>query len=957
MKKLTLLDLPVETQKDIFKHSAPQDLIALALVSHHFHSIASSQLWRSFGIVFPDEDDPAFECPIDGLAGGLDTLVTSKHDYAKFLKEISLDTLSGGDRGERAYRQYGYDTSCGKFMNTLFALVLKDAVALETFYWNIRVELSRPVFAALHSLPTLRHLHTRLQAGQSMYQTPPPLPSSATISSTSTIDNATSLPSSSSIPSTPPPPYSTKTPQTSLKPNGITTGSRPEPPTFSSFKSLNSLAVLDIDCLSYVPELAACVHNSSLALKKLKLSLSEALAIKARKPGYDDMDDSDDELVDELGNPINTPPPPPGTTEGTLEKEARIRAERSEQEAVLGRIFGVGKAVGGKKMDPKVDPKDNPKSDEKPKPETNAAEKDPGKAFINDLKIVKKLMENTSIASDNEKIATQQEALELILRAAEKYVGAAVKEPTAASSSSNGVSVPVSPEGESKDKKIDVVGDNLENATATLEPVEGPSGKGKGKAVGTVPRDDRSGMVDITDGPGLFDTPPSKDKPVATTNAEGTVPEDIDVNHPDFEELDDDQDEVGDEATVVQSIAAEPEAVEARNVKPRGKDDINHIPISIIKGPEAKMSGGLGSSGRGIESGRKSVSHDEANYTTHDTIKQTDSSSDVPLLLDRQLQAPAIEPLGSSDDQSVKDYIRSTRKIPLRSLSLYLIPIRPSVLDRALDLTTLHRITFLNVGPQAAFWTLMSNTNKKTPLQLKKIYTDNVTTEFLSFISQIDGLTEIFMLERTSKSKVESLAPKTTVVIEDIRKSVLRKHATTLKKLMIKNENDYSWDVNRKSAQILTKKARNMTELAVCVDLNVFHFLLQYISGLESLRALYILACRTDDTCQWVIRELRNFAIDNISHYPELKLEFIALDSTLERVVRKKVEPKRIKKANGVQKLLAGKETEPKDSETSGDEDSDDDQQPGLKIETQGVKFYDVYNVRIFRKDVKFGTL
>jgi hypothetical protein len=133
--------------------------------------------------------------------------------------------------------------------------------------------------------------------------------------------------------------------------------------------------------------------------------------------------------------------------------------------------------------------------------------------------------------------------------------------------------------------------------------------------------------------------------------------------------------------------------------------------------------------------------------------------------------------------------------------------------------------------------------------------------------------------------------------------------------------------------------------------------LLQYISGLGALKALYILACRTDDTCQWVIRELRNFAIDNISHYPELKLEYIALDSTVERVVRKKVDPKRTKKANGVQKLLAGKETELKEPETSDDENSDDDQQPGLKIETLAVKFYDVYNVRIFRKDVKSGIL
>jgi hypothetical protein len=125
-----------------------------------------------------------------------------------------------------------------------------------------------------------------------------------------------------------------------------------------------------------------------------------------------------------------------------------------------------------------------------------------------------------------------------------------------------------------------------------------------------------------------------------------------------------------------------------------------------------------------------------------------------------------------------------------------------------------------------------------------------------------------------------------------------------------------------------------------------------------SLKALYILTCRTDDTCQWVVRELRNFAIDNIAHYPELKLEYLALDSTVERVIRKKANPKRTKNLSSVESLLGGKEIEAKDSETSSDdENSDEDQQPGLKIETLGVKFYDVYGVRIFRKDVKAGIL
>lgn len=112
---------------------SPSDLIALSLVCHKLRHLAASQLYRNFHIVFPDEDDPSYESPIDGLAGGLDTFVTSDYNYARFLKEIVLDTLSGGDKGEHAYRHYLYDVSCGKFMNTLFLLTLRKAKALEKF--------------------------------------------------------------------------------------------------------------------------------------------------------------------------------------------------------------------------------------------------------------------------------------------------------------------------------------------------------------------------------------------------------------------------------------------------------------------------------------------------------------------------------------------------------------------------------------------------------------------------------------------------------------------------------------------------------------------------------------------------------------------------------------------------------------------------------------------------------
>jgi hypothetical protein len=104
------------------------DLIALSLVSKLFRDLAAEQIYRSFHIVFPDEYDVNAESAIDVLAAGLETIVTSDYDYAKYLHEIVLEPLAAGDNRCSMYEQSG-----GKFLNTLFLLVLRRARCLETF--------------------------------------------------------------------------------------------------------------------------------------------------------------------------------------------------------------------------------------------------------------------------------------------------------------------------------------------------------------------------------------------------------------------------------------------------------------------------------------------------------------------------------------------------------------------------------------------------------------------------------------------------------------------------------------------------------------------------------------------------------------------------------------------------------------------------------------------------------
>ena len=163
-------------------------------------------------------------------------------------------------------------------------------------------------------------------------------------------------------------------------------------------------------------------------------------------------------------------------------------------------------------------------------------------------------------------------------------------------------------------------------------------------------------------------------------------------------------------------------------------------------------------------------------------------------------------------ESSMEYYIRNTHGIPLESLSIHLIPVKPTVLFRAVDISRLKHLSLLNVGSQRHIWIMFE---KLAVSQLTSIHTDNVTQEFLSFVGTLDKVTELFMIERSSQAKPESFAPKTTVEIEDIHQSVLKKHMKSLRRLMIRNDEDSSWAFDYHSLCYLAKFGTNLTELAI----------------------------------------------------------------------------------------------------------------------------------------------
>ena len=753
-------------------------------------------------------------------------MVTSDHDYTRYLKEISLDSLSGGEPGEGSYRPYSYSESCGKFMNTLLLLCMRRAKALETFRyvwslhsthdppslliagsWNIRVELSRPLFKALHDIPTLKRLHVRLQAGPSLYLAPPPLPSSAPTTHDGHVPTPLSIFSSFAVSPSPPPPYSSKS-GPSTKP---TPPRKPEPPTFSGFKSLNSLAVLDMDSLDYLPEIATCIRSSSSTLKKLKLSLSESLAIKARKPVVEDSDDSDQD-IDEFGNTLPQPPtlPPALPSEGPQEKEAKIRAERTNQEAVLGRIFGLEKLpVEVKKEAEKSESQENSSSGQ-----AESVEK-AGLEFFDSLRNATKKFLDATPELDYQAPNLDIDALKLIKKAAEKFVSAEkVKGLKLAKKLPKKSEVSAGPieHLESSDVK-----DSMAESFEKVEPVA-DKGKGKEKAKDSTQDVGSSNGNAVLPLPpqGLFDTPTPR--PAATSAVLGNEEGDVDIDHPDVLEVDegDDQEMVDEDANPILEL----------------RDALDQVSAKVENAKEAGAAQEIvASSSTQIPPPLLSETTGEAKHTSTNpssTARTDEKATMSGGLNDANAQTPLSKAKPVEDDlpqdEAMKNYIRSTRKLPLQTLALYLVPIKASILSRAVDLSLLRRITLLNVGPQAPFWTLMANTHKFHPLNLRCISTDNVTPKFVSLVNSLPRLTELFLLERSSKTRVESLAGRTMVTIVDIRKQILKPHAKTLKKLMIKNENenDYSWDVDVKTMRLMTKRSEALTELAISMGLRSF---------------------------------------------------------------------------------------------------------------------------------------
>ncbi|APA09189.1 hypothetical protein sscle_04g039590 [Sclerotinia sclerotiorum 1980 UF-70] len=893
-----ILDLPLEVQSSILKHTSTADLIALSLVSKHLRNLAAKELYRSFHIVFPDDNDTLNDSPIDSLASGLDSFVTSDYDYSQHLQEIILEPLNGSQKGELAYRSYLHDTSCGKFMNTLLLLTLRKAKALESFRWDIRVKLSGQIFTELHRIEALQHLHVRMQAENSInVPATNPNPTSSTNYNPSTFGFPPALvPSQSSL-------TSTKAKQNEGKGRTLIVDGTSQ--TLSGFKNLKSLAVLDIDTLDYLSEIRDCIHNSSSTLSSLRLSFSELLASRTRKPAVEiPVEDDESEPEDEFGQLTALPvTAPDNVSNAFFLKGMTVTEERKAQEAALAKIFSTESSTSKGGADSPSQNADEPEGG----PEEKSEMSSPLKMFVALMQQSAKAMAEHKF-EDMQKLVqeTIEKGSQVYLKSLKRESESSDKSGTTSNTEGNNGESSKAGSGHTEDNSAEEVNGENSESLVTADPLEE-----------TVTDEGES-----QDQPGLFDESATETR--VSKSKDIVDPDDIDIEEP----------ELVVDLEFVEGIIAETET----DIEPVSMEVQEHQASEVVD--ELINSETLPA--RGVS--------DQKFEQTPEHIKTNEKGKST------EIDAPVV-----NTNKGMSEYIRKTRGLALENLSLYLIPLKSSVISKAIDIRVLRRITLLNVGFQTSFWSMVARENRIYPLPLHEIYTDNVTITFLDCIGKLAKITELCLLERASRTKVDPADSKKRISIGQIRRLALKKHAPTLKVLSIHQESiphqltPFAWDLDAKTALLLCRKAKGLEELAAAFDVSVMHILNQNLSGLKNLRALHAIEFRSDDTCQLVRSEFRKFTVDSIAHNPDCELEYLALKNSITRIYRRiKENPPKAR----LPKVHLGKNTEPAIDSDSEDEVVLGESGFGLKVGScDGFEFQDVRDVRIFEKDVVWRRL
>ena len=589
--------------------------------------------------------------------------------------------------------------------------------------------------------------------------------------------------------------------------------------TLSKFTGLRKLALYEISDLDYLGEIAGCLKASSLSLKSLTLALSWAFALKAFKPGRTATAAATEDLSDPEVTESDEGTPPPATVPTV--NAADTRSNRLAQEAILARVFGLQAVANeGKKLEKQLT---TPK-------EKSAAPQSTIPVLSMMLKVLKSRVTETEMKDPETKrliLELKKTLLDVSSIGAHGQLAGMWDKIMSSSSSSSNSSLQSSGFHESSNTSVassGAIGQPQYQANNTTLPAA-LAGSLDASTWNLLSNVQKQSILDSVNSmtfafgsnPLVPSLPNQAAFPVAPSFTAGTStqsagllslpdPEpqpdyanedamDVDMDHPDEGTVDNDAgEEMGDDEDGEESA-----------------NDKHKAEAPSILSPRKRARFGTMSSPSPLHFGESSRVH-----RSPQSIKGKGKGKEIEMTAQVAECSPDTH---KTKEETMQDYVRATHGLQLEEFNLWLIPLKASIVARALDLRVLRRITLLEVGKQAPFWNLLQRLGSSIPeIGFKAIHTDDVSHSFLDFLSTASqGVSELYLQKRKNNPEPDFLT--NPINITNILNDGLKKHLKTLTHLMLRNDNDVSWDLDERTVRFFSLKGSGLVELAVSMKL------------------------------------------------------------------------------------------------------------------------------------------
>ncbi|KAI4800099.1 hypothetical protein E4T44_11784, partial [Aureobasidium sp. EXF-8845] len=228
----------------------------------------------------------------------------------------------------------------------------------------------------------------------------------------------------------------------------------------------------------------------------------------------------------------------------------------------------------------------------------------------------------------------------------------------------------------------------------------------------------------------------------------------------------------------------------------------------------------------------------------------------------------------------------------------------------------------------------LSGSEKTFKLNLKHIYTDTVSHPLISFIKETlrpNSLESVFLLHSSSDP--------TSVSLDTIFKGVVRRHRTSLRKLLIDSGERGSetlpgasviwrqWMFDRDIINFLGKMPC-LKELGAALDVRDWHFFLQHLPTFPKLRSLYI-PYLVNHSQGFDAREYALQVVDIVALRPELEICYLGIMKKCFEVLEQKPGFSNTDRGRPGINDDSGSEEEDDNDEGSVDEDDEDGDEDG----------------------------